>query len=76
MFKPEDFNLPLEKELQIRIIEKEIEDCDSIDVLKKHLKSCSKSLMNYQHLLTKAVENNLEAYMTDWIGTMGIEPDK
>ena len=26
MFKPDDFKLPLEKELQIRIIEKEIEE--------------------------------------------------
>jgi len=73
MFKPEDFNLPLEKELQIRIIEKEIDDCQDIDVLKNHLKQCSKSLMNYQHLLGKACEYNLEAFMTDWLSTMGID---
>jgi len=75
MFKPEDFNLPLEKELQVRIIEKEIDDCQDIDVLKNHLKQCSKSLMNYQHLLGKACEYNLEAFMTDWLSTMGIEID-
>jgi len=73
MFKPEDFNLPLEKELQVRIIEKEIDDCQDIDVLKNHLKQCSKSLMNYQHLLGKACEYNLEAFMTDWLSTMGID---
>lgn len=73
MFKPEDFKIPLEKELQIRIIEKEIDDCQDIDVLKKHLKECSKSLMNYQHLLGKACEHNLEAFMTDWLSTMGID---
>jgi len=75
MFKPQDFELPLEKELQVRIIEKEIDDCQDIDVLKNHLKQCSKSLMNYQHLLGKACEYNLEAFMTDWLSTMGIEID-
>lgn len=73
MFKPEDFKIPLEKELQIRIIEKEIDDCQDIDVLKEHLKQCSKSLMNYQHLLGKACEYNLQAFMTDWLSTMGID---
>ena len=75
MFKPEDFKIPLEKELQIRIIEKEIDDCQDIDVVKRHLKGCSKSLMNYQHLLGKACEHNLQAFMTDWLSTMGIDID-
>ena len=61
------------QELQIRIIEKEIDDCQDIDVVKRHLKGCSKSLMNYQHLLVKACEHNLQAFMTDWLSTMGID---
>ena len=73
MFKPEDFELPLEKELRIKIINKEIDECENIDALKENLKSCAKSLMNYQHLLGKACEYNLEAFMTDWMSTMGID---
>ena len=75
MFKPEDFELPLEKELRMNIIAKEIDECENIDALKENLKLCAKSLMNYQHLLGKACEHNLEAFMTDWMSTMGIETD-
>ena len=73
MFKPEDFKLPLEKELRINIINKEIDECRDIDALKENLKNCAKSLINYQHLLGKACEHNLNAFMTDWMSTMGIE---
>ncbi len=73
MFKPEDFAMPLEKELRIKIIYKEIDDCNDMAALKENLKLCSKSLMSYQHLLSKACEYNLEAFMTDWLSTMGIE---
>lgn len=76
MFKPEDFAMPLEKELRIKIIHKEIDECNDMAALKENLKSCSKSLMNYQHLLGKACEYNLEAFMTDWLSTMGIDDQR
>ena len=75
MFKPEDFEIPLENELRLKIINKEIDECSDIAALKENLKACAKSLMNYQHLLGKACEHNLQAFMTDWLSTMGIEPD-
>ena len=76
MFKPEDFEVPLEKELRLKIINKEIDECSDIVALRENLKACAKSLMNYQHLLGKACEHNLQAFMTDWLSTMGIEPNK
>ena len=76
MFKPEDFEIPLEKELKIQIINKEIDDCNDIVELKAQLKQCVKQLSSYQHLLAKACEYNLEAFMTDWLSTMNIEIDK
>ena len=59
MFKESDFELPLEKELRLQVIKKEIEECSDINELKKQLSSCAESLMKYQQLLAKAVEINL-----------------
>ena len=75
MFKPEDFEIPLEKQLRLRVIEKEIDECKDVEELKSQLKQCVKQLANYQHLLGKACEYNLEAFMTDWLSTMGIETE-
>lgn len=63
MFTPEDFLLPLEKELRLKVIKTEIDDCKDIKVLKDQLISCAESLMRYQHLLTKAVEKNLMSHL-------------
>lgn len=75
MFKPEDFEVPLEKQLKLRIINKEIDECNDVEELKNQLKQCVKQLTNYQHLLGKACEYNLEAFLTDWFSTMGIETE-
>ena len=66
MFKPEDFEMPLEKQLRIRVIDKEIDECNDIDALRENLKQCACSLMKYQHLLSvtlrKQIENDLENF--------------
>ena len=41
MFKPEDFEMPLEKQLRIRVIDKEIDECNDIDALRENLKQCA-----------------------------------
>ena len=60
MFSPEDFQLPLEKELRLRVIKKEIKECTDIQELRKQLTICAESLMRYQHLLARSVEENLK----------------
>ena len=66
MFSPEDFELPLEKQLRIRVIDKEIDECNDMDALRENLKQCACSLMKYQHLLTvslrKQIENDLNGF--------------
>ncbi len=59
MFEPEDFELPLEKKLKLRIILDEVDHCDDRDTLRESLKSCAQQLIQYQHMLGKAVERNL-----------------
>ena len=70
MFNPEDFELPLEKQLRIRVIDKEIDECRDIDALRENLKQCAASLMKYQHLLSVSLKNQIEyelTHMTDKI---------
>ena len=60
MFKPEDFELPLEKQLRLRVIDNEVDECDDRDTLKEQLKSCAYTLMRYQHILAKITERQLK----------------
>ena len=76
MFKPEDFQLPLEKELRLRVIAKEIEECTNVEALQSNLKICSASLMRYQHLLGKAIEANLMNDLSEIVDTMKEEVSK
>ena len=66
MFEADDFQLPLEKQLRLRIINEEIDACTDVDALRENLKNCTQSLMTYQHLLTvclrKQIEQNIEGF--------------
>jgi len=74
MFTEDDFVIPLEKQLKMRIVMDEIDHCDSIEVLRKSLKDTATTLMTYQQLLAKAVEQkllgDLEKYYDDKIGNI------
>ena len=73
MLEPEFFELSIEKELRMKVIEKEVEECNDIEVLKTNLVTCAESLMRFQHLATKLIERQLEKDMTDFLSTMNIE---
>ena len=73
MLEPEFFELTLEKELRMKVIEKEVQECNDIEVLKTNLLTCAESLMRFQHLTTKLIEQQLQKDMTDFFSTMGIE---
>ena len=76
MFNEEDFQLPLEKQLRLRVVTKEVDECTDIKALQENLKQCAESLMRYQHLLSKAVEANLMNAMADFIDTIKEEVQK
>ena len=73
MFSPGDFDLPLEKQLRLRVIAKEIDDCRDYDELKEQLKQCSEVLMKYQHLLTMTLQRQITQDMTDFISKIESE---
>ena len=59
MFKPEDFHLPLESDLRMRVIADEIENCKDEKVLQEHLKQTTRLVMLYQHMLDQIVKRQL-----------------
>jgi len=60
MFSKEDFELPIEKSLKMRVITDEINNCTDVEELQRQLITCAETLMRYQHLLAVVVEDSLK----------------
>ena len=73
MLTPEDFELPLEKQLRLQVIKKEISECSNVEALRENLMNCAESLMKYQHITARLAEENLKGMMNEVFSTMGIE---
>ena len=56
MFSKEDFQISMEKELRLRMVNDEINHCDDIDELRKQLINVTRLFTQYQHLLEVAVK--------------------
>ena len=56
MFSPEDFEITMEKELRLRVINDEINHCENIEELRKQLINVTRLFTQYQHLLEIAVK--------------------
>ena len=68
MFESTDFELPLEKQLRLRVIAKEVDECRDTDELKEQLKQCAEVMMKYQHLLAMILKRTVERDMAEFIG--------
>ena len=76
MFAKEDFELPLEKQLRIRIIKEEIDSCTDVEALRDNLKQCAESLQTYQHLLNVVLKKQIESDLAGWSGKIVEEVNK
>jgi len=59
MFSPKDFELPLEKQLKMRMIIDEVNQCKDVEALQENLIACATTLQKYQHLLSVTLEKQL-----------------
>ena len=73
MLNEEDFKLPLEKQLRMRVISQEIDQCSDVEVLRENLKTCAESLMRFQHLCARMAEQQLKGFMNEFLDTMNVE---
>lgn len=76
MLSSEDFQLSLEKQLRLRVIKTEIDDCTDVKALQENLKTCAESLMRFQHLCARMAEQQLKGMMSEFLDTMDIELPK
>jgi hypothetical protein len=77
MFKPEDFQLSLEKKLKLRVVVDDIENCHDVETLQNSLKAVTEQLMRYQQLLDVTLKNQITADLKDWISEIeGTKTDK
>ncbi len=65
MFSKEDFEISMEKELRLRMINDEINHCDNIDELRKQLINVTRLFTQYQHLLEIAVKQLMVQGISD-----------
>jgi len=75
MFEPEDFEVPLEKQLRLRYILDEIDHCDDVKKLQDNLKQCTQTLVSYQNLLAKITERQLKQELEKLVGKIEIQED-
>jgi len=75
MFEKEDFEIPLEKQLRLRVILDEIDHCDDVKVLQDNLKQCTQTLVSYQNLIAKITERQLKQELDKLIGKLGVQED-
>ena len=75
MFEKEDFEIPLEKQLRLRVILDEIEHCDNVELLQNNLKQCAKTLVSYQNLIAKITEKQLKQELEKLIGKIDVQEE-
>ncbi len=68
MFKPDDYKISMEKELRLRMVNDEINNCENIEELRKQLINVTRLFTQYQHLLEIAIKE----LMVQDINMMGL----
>ena len=61
MFKPEDFQLSVEKQLKLRVIKDEVKECRDVEALQTNLLAVAEQLMKHQQLLDATLRQLLDA---------------
>ena len=66
MFSKEDFEISMEKELRLRMVNDEINNCDNVEELKAQLINVTRLFTQYQHLLEVAVKQLMVQSISDY----------
>ena len=66
MFTPEDFQLSLESQLKLRVINDEVDSCKNIAVLQQQLKASTELMMRYQTILNRILKEQVLKNLTDF----------
>jgi|TARA_Y200000002_G_scaffold11071_1_gene9087 hypothetical protein len=66
MFSKDDFDIPLEGQLRLRVIADEINECSDIDELRKQLIVSAKLVMTYQNILNRILKEQIAKDLQDF----------
>ena len=66
MLTPEHFEIPLEKQLKMRMIFDEVDQCRDVKALQDNLKATAEQLMKYQHLLGEVLKSQIMNELEKW----------
>ena len=66
MFNKEDFDIPLEGQLRLRVIADEVNECTDIDELRKQLIVSARLVMQYQNILNRLLKEQITRDLTDF----------
>ena len=75
MFTSEDFELPLEVQLKLRVVYDDIDKADDIAALKDNLKHLTKLLVQYQHLIKNLLMKQLETESSNILKQIEVSDD-
>ena len=75
MFTSEDFELPLEVQLRLRVVYDDIDKADDIAALKDNLKHLTKLLVQYQHLIKNLLMKQLESESSNILKQIDVSDD-
>jgi protein tyrosine phosphatase len=65
MFTADDFKISMEKELRLRMVNDEINNCSDVEELRKQLINVTRLFTQYQHLLEVAVKQLMVQSISD-----------
>ena len=65
MFNADDFKISMEKELRLRMVNDEINNCSDVEELRKQLINVTRLFTQYQHLLEVAVKQLMVQSISD-----------
>ena len=66
MFNSDDFELSLEQQLKLRVVNDEIDNCKSVEALQKELKAATNLLMQYQKIINNLIKEQITKDLTDF----------
>ena len=69
MFRPEDFQLSVEKQLKLRVITDEVKECQDVEALQTNLLAVAEQLMKHQQLLDATLRQLLDIELAKLGGT-------
>ena len=75
MFRPEDFQLSLEAQLKLRVVNDDIDKCTDVEALRDNLKGATKLLMNYQQIINRLMAEMITKDLQDYTAILEGKPD-